>query len=177
MIVNMIWHVLQKVVKCYLVPLPRLSCIYWPIYFKTLSTDTPRLLIFRDGIGLWNEWMRWNEWDGLLTMKLLEPNYWKYIQFYNFTAFLSKDTTFTTFTAEWLSWTGQSCNQSPSDIHYDTFDKNSWQCWFKDLKNLAKRIILIVCLVTGRVLADGYITVLKIQTEIRKERRVKIESF
>ena len=28
------WYVLQKVVKCYFVPLPRLSYIYWPIYFK-----------------------------------------------------------------------------------------------------------------------------------------------
>ena len=28
------WHVLQKIVKCYFVPLPRLSYIYWPIYFK-----------------------------------------------------------------------------------------------------------------------------------------------
>ena len=34
MIVNMIWHVLQKVVKCYLVPLPRLSSIYWLIHFN-----------------------------------------------------------------------------------------------------------------------------------------------
>ena len=30
----MIWHVLQKVFKCYFVPLPRLSYIYGPIYFK-----------------------------------------------------------------------------------------------------------------------------------------------
>ena len=34
MIVNMIWHVLQKVVKCYFVSLPRLSYIYWPIHFN-----------------------------------------------------------------------------------------------------------------------------------------------
>ena len=34
MIVNMIWHVLQKVVKCYFVSLPQLSNIYWPIHFN-----------------------------------------------------------------------------------------------------------------------------------------------
>ena len=34
MIVNMIWHVLQNVFKCYFVPLPRLIYIYWPIHFN-----------------------------------------------------------------------------------------------------------------------------------------------
>ena len=34
MIVNMIWHVPQKVVKCYFIPLPRLSYIYWLIHFN-----------------------------------------------------------------------------------------------------------------------------------------------
>ena len=33
-ILNMIWYVLQKFVKCYFVRLPRLSYIYWPIYFN-----------------------------------------------------------------------------------------------------------------------------------------------
>ena len=34
MILNMIWHVLQKVTKCYLVRVHRLDYIYLPIYFK-----------------------------------------------------------------------------------------------------------------------------------------------
>ena len=34
MILNMIWHVLQKVVECYFVPLHRLSYIYRPIYSR-----------------------------------------------------------------------------------------------------------------------------------------------
>ena len=120
--------------------------------------------------------MRWNEWGRLWAMMLLKPIYWVYNST-PFTAFLSKGTIFATFTAEWLPWTGQSCNQSPSDIHYNTFDKNSWQCWFKDFNNFAKIIILVVWLGPGRVLADGYITVIKIQMEICKERRVKMESF
>ena len=36
----MIWHVLQKVVKCYFVPLPRLSYIYWPVYFNIVKITT-----------------------------------------------------------------------------------------------------------------------------------------
>ena len=34
MMVNMIWHVLQKVVKCYFVLLPQLSYIHWLIAFN-----------------------------------------------------------------------------------------------------------------------------------------------
>ena len=34
MIVNMIWHVLHKVVTCYFVPLPRWSYISWLIHFN-----------------------------------------------------------------------------------------------------------------------------------------------
>ena len=38
----MIWHVLQKVVDCYFEPLPRLSYIYWPIYFNHQSLGYSR---------------------------------------------------------------------------------------------------------------------------------------
>ena len=47
MIVNMIWHVLQKAVKCCFIPLPRLSYIHWLIHFKkAVGVDTiPPILI------------------------------------------------------------------------------------------------------------------------------------
>ena len=49
MILNMIWHVLQKSVKCYLVPLPRLSYIHWPINFKyqnnEIYKDAPKIIV------------------------------------------------------------------------------------------------------------------------------------
>ena len=67
-----------------------------------------------------NEWDEMNEMDcGSLSSQIIESIY----NSTPFTAFLSKGTIFTNFTAEWLPWTGHSCNQSPSDIHYDTFDK------------------------------------------------------
>ena len=43
MILNMIWHVLRKVATCYFVPLPRLSYIYWPIYFNALNIFAKKL--------------------------------------------------------------------------------------------------------------------------------------
>ena len=90
-----------------------------------------------------------NEWDEMNEMDCRPWSFWSQIienlsNFTPFTAFLSKGTIFTTFSAEWLPWTGKSCNQSPSDINSDTFDKNSWQCWFKGFNNLAKRINLVV---------------------------------
>ena len=37
MIVNMTWHVLQTILKCYFVPLSRLSYIYWLIHFNIVD--------------------------------------------------------------------------------------------------------------------------------------------
>ena len=36
---HVIWHVLQKVVKCFIILLSRFSYVYWPIHFKYFSTD------------------------------------------------------------------------------------------------------------------------------------------
>ena len=33
----MIWHVQQNVVKCFIIPLPRFSYIYWLIHFKAIK--------------------------------------------------------------------------------------------------------------------------------------------
>ena len=52
-ILNMIWHVLQKVVKCYFVQLPRLSYIYWLIHFEgniwkpTSRSNRPEVLLVK----------------------------------------------------------------------------------------------------------------------------------
>ena len=55
MILNMIWHVLQKVVKCYFLPLPWLSYIYWAIYFNV--SPRGRGLSHADGFHLLVWWI------------------------------------------------------------------------------------------------------------------------
>ena len=48
----MIWHVQQNVVKCLIIPLPRLSYIYWFIQFKGQSTDIEKT-VFRKVLLIW----------------------------------------------------------------------------------------------------------------------------
>ena len=59
---------------------------------------------------------------------------------------------------------GQRCNQSPSNTHDGTFDKNSKVNW-KTVTILAKRLILVAWMGPGLASKDEYITVLKIQTK------------
>ena len=61
----MIWHVQQNVVKCFIIPLPRFSYIYWLIHFKRKGSDLSSrrklkkiVLIFVSiislGLNVWN---------------------------------------------------------------------------------------------------------------------------
>ena len=56
MIVNMIWHVVQKVDECYFVPQPQLSYIYWLIHFNRRVKSVPavRIEISSDKMGSCN---------------------------------------------------------------------------------------------------------------------------
>ena len=61
----MIWHKQQNVVKCFIIPLPRFSYIYWLIHFKGKGLDLSSrrklkkiVLIFASiislGLNVWN---------------------------------------------------------------------------------------------------------------------------
>ena len=74
--------------------------------------------------------------------------------------------------------TGQRCNKCPSNIHDSTFNKEVSNINLKNETIIANSLILVASLTSGRVFADGYIIVLKIQMELCKDgRRMKIRKY